>query len=334
MTRAHGSPRTGQHAHAHPNTRPDCPDPPTGKHTSIIYLPTRAGRPHHAKHNPQHRGSGMLESNEHRSCAGCATACSVAAITLLQATVARGTHEPAVSPAPPAPHAASTTGAASAPPAHLPEQGTLPYDASPYAKGHTDPATDGSADPTADDHPGPTTDAHASATADGPTAPGPDRPRNTSNSAPIREPRSRDTHEPATPPTPAHTCTTSTLAALAAIMATLALALDARPHTARRPGAPRRVVRRTAAGSLALAGTLLVATMTRRAMGARASSTPAPGDDTRRYSEDTDGAPIDLSNDAPDDGPPDHDDDPDPPPAQPPLTGIAECLKDAIEKDL
>ena len=74
--------------------------------------------------------------------------------------------------------------------------------------------------------------------------------------------------------------------------------------------------------------------MTRRAIGACASPTPAPGDDTRRAPEDTDGTPIDLSGDAFGDDPPDHDNGSDPPPAEPLLEGIAECLKDAIMKEL
>jgi len=69
-------------------------------------------------------------------------------------------------------------------------------------------------------------------------------------------------------------------------------------------------------------------------MGACASPTPAPGGDARRTPSDTDGTPIDLSGDAPGDDLPDHDDGSDPPPIEPPLEGVAECLKDAIMKDL
>ena len=181
---------------------------------------------------------------------------------------------------------------------------------------------------------GPTTDTHAHTAADDPPAPCQGWPGENSSNAPASEPQSRGTQGPATPPMSARASTTGTLAALVAAATTLALALDTRPHAAQRHDTPRRVIRRTATGSLALAGTLLIATMTRRAIGACASPTPAPGDDIQRTPGDADGTPIDLSGDALGDGPPDHDNVSDPPPAEPPLEGIAECLKDAIMKDL
>ena len=145
-------------------------------------------------------------------------------------------------------------------------------------------------------------------------------------------PGSRETHEPTTPLTTARAYAACTLANLAALATALALAQDARPRTAHRPNAPRRVIRRTATSSLALAGTLLIVIMTRRVAGTCASPTPAPGDGTWRTPDDADGTPTDLSGDTSDDDLPGPDNDSDPPPAEPPLDGITECLKDAIMK--
>ena len=55
---------------------------------------------------------------------------------------------------------------------------------------------------------------------------------------------------------------------------------------------------------------------------------------TRRAPDDADGTPTDLSGNTSDEDPPGPDTDSDPPPAEPPLGGIAECLKDAIMKDV
>ena len=141
----------------------------------------------------------------------------------------------------------------------------------------------------------------------------------------------RGAREPTTPLTTAHAYAASTLATLAALVTALPLAPDARPGAAHRPDAPRRVVRRTATGSLSLAGTLLVVIVTRRAAGTCASPTLAPGDGTRRGADDADGTPTDLSGDTSDEGPSGPDTGPDqPPPADPPPEGITECLKDAI----
>ena len=189
---------------------------------------------------PAHRG------------ARCITACSVAAISLLRATMTSTTRGPAAPPPPPIPHAAGTTDAAPIPPARRPAPGALPRDASPHADHHTDPATSGNTDPTARDHPGPTTDTHAHTASDDPPAPCQGRPGENSNNAPASEPRSRDAQDPAAPPTPARACTTGTLAALAAATMMLALALDTRPRATQHHGTPRRVIRRatTAASPL------------------------------------------------------------------------------------
>ena len=264
-------------------------------------------------------GTGAAPPGPSHHTARYVTAGSVAATSLLRATMTRAARGTAAPPPPPEPHAAGTTDATPVTPARPPTPGALPYDASPHADHHTDPATSGNTDPTARDHPAPTTDTRVHTAADDPPAPCQGRPGKNSNNAPASEPRSRGTRGPSTKPMPARACTTGALAALVAAATTLALALDTRPHAARRQDAPRRVIRRRQPRPCRHLTHCHHGTMTRRAMamGACASPTPAPGDDAQRTPGNTDGTPIDLSGDALGDDPPDHDNGSDPPPTEP-----------------